>query len=391
MRRGETIFVDHAAALGGAELYLLDVVRNYDRPCRVVLFESGPLVQELESAGVEVKVVGAPLAVRSVRKKSGALGSLLRAPAIVSFIRRLRREFAGADSVLLNSQKALIAGAPAAKLAGVPAVWNLHDILTSDHFGQLNRRVAVGVANRFLERVIANSNASRAALVESGFRGNKIDIVYNGIDAGRFTGVSSERRAELRDSLGVPTGSRVVGLFSRISEWKGQHVLIDAIAELDGVYALLVGSALFADDERYQNALHERIRDLGLGDRVIMAGFRSDIPALMGSCDVVAHTSTAPEPFGRVIVEAMLSGVPVVAANAGGVAEIIRHGENGLLSKPGDASELAGYLRQLTDPDMDSSAMVDEALRDAASRFSIHQMVSGVAESLERARNASST
>ena len=86
---------------------------------------------------------------------------------------------------------------------------------------------------------------------------------------------------------------------------------------------ILVGDALFGEQD-YVKQLHQQIEELQLQNRVKFLGFRNDIPLLMAACDLVAHTSTSPEPFGRVIVEAMLSGTPVVAAASGGAVELVR-------------------------------------------------------------------
>ena len=85
---------------------------------------------------------------------------------------------------------------------------------------------------------------------------------------------------------------------------------------------------------------------LRLGDRVRFLGFRMDIPQLMSACDLIVHTSTAPEPFGRVIVEAMLCGKPIVASAAGGATELITHKHTGWLTTPGDVLKLAATINQ---------------------------------------------
>ena len=98
----------------------------------------------------------------------------------------------------------------------------------------------------------------------------------------------------------------VIGHFSRLSPWKGQHILLEALVHCPAdVVAILVGDALFGEQD-YVQTLKAQVESLGLQNRVHFLGFRSDIVPLMHACDVVAHTSTAPEPFGRVIAEAML-------------------------------------------------------------------------------------
>ncbi len=98
-------------------------------------------------------------------------------------------------------------------------------------------------------------------------------------------------------------------------------------------------------------------------------GFRSDIAPLMAACDLVAHTSIAPEPFGRVIVEGMLCQRPVVAANAGGAAELVDHGKTGWLHSPGDARKLADIIMTCRDRPKQAAAIAHAAKIDASQRF----------------------
>jgi glycosyltransferase involved in cell wall biosynthesis len=120
-------------------------------------------------------------------------------------------------------------------------------------------------------------------------------------------------------------------------------VFAEALARLPGATGVIVGAPLFGE-EAFETELREKIMELGIADRVWLLGFRKDIPLLMCSMDIIAHCSIAPEPFGRVVVEAMLAGKPVVASAAGGVMEIIQHGETGYLVEPGNVSALVAML-----------------------------------------------
>ena len=135
-----------------------------------------------------------------------------------------------------------------------------------------------------------------------------------------------------------------VGHFSRLSHWKGQHVLLEALALCPPqIGAIFVGDALFGEED-YAQGLHEQVARLGLCARVRFLGFQPHVQSLMRVCNLLAHTATAPEPFGRVIVEGMLCGRPVVAAAAGGALEIIQHERTGWLAPPGDIAQLAKVL-----------------------------------------------
>jgi glycosyltransferase involved in cell wall biosynthesis len=147
---------------------------------------------------------------------------------------------------------------------------------------------------------------------------------------------------------------------------------------MPSVHVLLVGDALFGEDEAYARQLHRQCDALNLTNRVHFLGFRDDVPALMSLVDVIAHTSTAPEPFGRVIVEGMLAGTPVVATAAGGAREIINSGENGLLVPPADAAALRDALNQfLSAPDW-AHHIADAARTTAQNRYSPEAMLSSI-------------
>ena len=174
----------------------------------------------------------------------------------------------------------------------------------------------------------------------------------------------------LRDNLELE-GKFVVGHFSRLSPWKGQHILIEALGQCpQDVVVILVGDALFGEQEYVQD-LHEKVIALGLENRVKFLGFRADIPQLMAVCDLVAHTSTAPEPFGRVIIEAMLCGKPVVAAQAGGAIELVQDGINGFLVTPGKPQELARVINNCRQESVKTANIANNAKISASQRFDV--------------------
>jgi glycosyltransferase involved in cell wall biosynthesis len=279
------------------------------------------------------------------------------------------------DVVHCNSQKAFAAAAAAAWLARRPVLWHLRDMLTPEHFSAAMRRLAVRTANLFAARVVCNSQATARAFVAAGGHARLVRVLYNGIDASAF---ADEPPSAARDALGLVEGF-TVGCFSRLSPWKGQHVLLQALGELPGVRALVVGEALFGEEE-YARGLRRQAERLGVADRVRFLGFRSDVPRLMAACDVIAHTSVAPEPFGRVIVEGMLAGRPVVATDAGGAREIVAHAENGLLVPPGDAAALAAAIRSLRADPARARALAASGRRLALDRFSRAGMARGFGE-----------
>jgi glycosyltransferase involved in cell wall biosynthesis len=246
--------------------------------------------------------------------------------------------------------------------------FHLHDILSADHFSGINRRLIVSLANR-AEAVVANSLATAEAFQSNGGKKDLVRVIPNGFEISRFR--APLRSPELPDS--VPPGDfPLVGSFGRITRWKGQDVLIKALAELPGVHGLIVGGALFtAEDRIFREEIRKLAADLGVADRVHFVGFCRDIVPLLFRIDLVVHCSTSPEPFGRVIVEAMLAGRPVVAAKAGGALEIVKDHETGLLVEPSDSHALARAIHELLGNRQLAATLGDSAKKEAEARFGL--------------------
>lgn len=337
------LFVDQTGQMGGGELSLLDVVRYCEEEREVALFSDGPFREALEKLGVRVHLLAAGR-MDEIGRGAGSGSIAAGVPAMLGLRKELRRLASGFDVVYANSQKAFVMGA-LAKRKGQRLIWHLRDIMTADHFSQVNRKAVVFAGNRAASTVIANSQATLEAYVEAGGERSKAVVVYNGIDARPFDAVTDAEVAALRKGLNAE-GTFLVGVFGRLSPWKGQHVAIDAIAETPGAHLVIVGEALFGEQE-YAEGLRRQVREKGVEDRVHFLGFQRQVPAWMKAVDVVAHVSTAPEPFGRVIVEGMLAERPVIASRAGGVLEIVEDGRSGMLFSPGSAGELAAGISVL--------------------------------------------
>jgi len=148
--------------------------------------------------------------------------------------------------------------------------------------------------------------------------------------------------------------ARLIVNVARVVPWKGLHIYVEALADVlprfpDAV-GLIVGDP--ADDPSYSDYLRRLVDSYGIGDRLRFTGFRPDALAVMAASEVVVHSAVKPEPFGRVVVEAMSLGRPVIAAEAGGPLESVRSGVDGILVSPGDPVALgAAISRVLTRPE----------------------------------------
>jgi glycosyltransferase involved in cell wall biosynthesis len=365
------LFLDQSGHLGGAELSLLSISKNYRSNGLVCLFADGTFRQALEDNHIPHKVLAMTPFV--VNRQSGLFKGLLSLSTVLPIILqviRLSRKF---DLIYANTQKAFVIGAVASYLSHRPLVFHLRDVLSADHFSSTNLQLVIFLANHHARLVIANSEATKIAFIEAGGKSELVQVAYNGFNANDYV-THSAKILPSKDDFGFNKNQYLIGHFSRLSPWKGQHILLTALSVCpENIAAIFVGDALFGEQE-YVQQLHQQVQELGLAHRVRFLGFRSDIPELMSVCDLIAHTSTAPEPFGRVIVEAMLCGKPIVAAGAGGTSEIIEHDKTGWLTQPGNAEQLAKRICQCVENPQHVAAVAQIAKQNAMEKFSLTSM-----------------
>ncbi|WP_233885888.1 glycosyltransferase family 4 protein [Paraburkholderia flagellata] len=374
--------IDQSGVLGGAELSLLEVVKGLRSRIDVLLFNDGPFREALDKAGARVEVIDSG-ALSNVRRDGGAAPRLGVLAGIAALVRETRRRARKADVLYANTQRAMVIGVLAGKLARKPVVWHLRDIVSDEHFGRVQRAVIKGCAKLGLAHVIANSHASAKVFAQlTRFDTKRIDVVHNGVDESPFRALARVPQAQLRAQIGLPEDAFLVGAFSRLARWKGQHVLLEALLSEPRAHAVFVGAPLFGEDA-YAAELRAFVEANGLQERVHFLGFRHDIAACMRAVDVIAHTSITPEPFGRVVVEGMLAQRPVVASRDGGVTEIVEHGKSGLLCTPGDAKELAATIARLHDDAALREGLAAQGLATARERFGKQQYVDAVERVLD--------
>lgn len=373
------LFVDHAGVMGGAEHSLVDIVPAFAPHARVLLLGDGPFREELQRRGIPVDVdaLGASAAVR----KAGGLPSMAAVFDVIGAARRLARRARDFDVIYANSQKAFVVSAITGWISGQRVVWHLRDILGPPHFSGPNVRIAVWLANRRASVVIANSRATADAFVAAGGKATLVRVVHNGIDAAPFDAVSDTAARALRHEVGAHEGMPLVVHVGRFHPWKGQQVLLRALALEPRAQAWIVGAPLFGE-EAFAAELRALASSLGLESRVRFLGLRDDVPALLRAADIVVHSSVYPEPFGRVVVEGMLAGRPVIAADAGGVTEIMRNEETGLLVSPDEPRALAGAITRLIDDPKLAASIAGRGATHARREFARGAMVRGVVDAV---------
>jgi len=262
-------------------------------------------------------------------------------------------------------------GILAAQLAGIPCVCHVRDFEKLNWF---DRRLAARAS-----ACIYISQAVQHCHLEAGVPHEKGRVVYNGVDWAAFG--AAQDCEETRRSLGAEGSEPLVGIVGRLDHWKGQHVFLEAMAvireRLPQARGVVIGDPV-PYDLAYRDRLLALRDELILSQQVSFHGFRQDLPGLMAALDVLVLASISPEPFGRVLIEAMAAATPVVATDAGATREIVQHGAEGLLVPAGDAQALATAVVQLlSDPDL-AEAMGRRGQETVRERFSVQQYVGGV-------------
>jgi glycosyltransferase involved in cell wall biosynthesis len=287
------------------------------------------------------------------------------APSLVGLARYVRRQ---QIAVIHTSDRPRDAAAAVvlARLTGAKCVIQAHV-----GFGDWMRPV-LRWSLRNADALVGISEFVAETLVAAGHDPARVHVVLNGIDASPWQQPAD--RDEIRRQLGLAPSDPVVLTVCRLFPSKGVGELIDAVATLSSAYPNL--RLLVAGHEMvrgYADELARRAAERGVTGNVMFLGRRNDIDQLMAAADVFAMPSIG-EPFGLVYLEAMATGIPVVALDSGGAPEVVDHGVTGLLSLPGDSTALAANLATLLDDPGLRARMGEEGRRQVHARFTIDRM-----------------
>ena len=384
------LFVDHVdRILGGAQVNLLELLPELRADPSLELAcacaPNGPLSQRVRELGVAqfphelpaaagaLRVVGRGFSLRDAWRARAALRA-------AQFELECTFEHFQPDVVISIPNKDHFCAAAACRNAELPSVWWVNDIVSPQFFPRLVRLVFLHRARRDAAQVVVVSEFARRALLEQGLPAAKVRTIHNGIPLARYARTAP---GALHRLLGLPPTEPLAGVVGRFTPWKGQDFFLRLaarwIAENPRGHFVLVGQA-FNEEQALETQLKNFVRENGLAARVHFVPFQTDAAAVFSDLSVLLHTSTAPEPFGRVIVEAMAAGTPVIAARAGGVPEIITDGVDGFLAPPGDVEAYLAALRKvwLAPPnDALTATLAAAARRTVVERFSIERVRTG--------------
>jgi glycosyltransferase involved in cell wall biosynthesis len=212
---------------------------------------------------------------------------------------------------------------------------------------------------RLIDHVICVSDAARESLISQGLSSERATTIHNGIDPDAFRASIKRSPRAVRRDIGLSDDVLIVGNIGMIKEWKGQLVLVQAMARVvpkhPDVRCVIVGGIAdqHGQDAAYLRQIQQYIEDHGLNGVVQLVDYQPNVAEFMQILDVMVHSSIDPEPFSRSVIEGMTLGRAMIGTRTGGTPEAIEDGVSGMLVRPNDSDELADKIeRLLRDPEL---------------------------------------
>jgi glycosyltransferase involved in cell wall biosynthesis len=384
------LHIEYGIGFGGSVVSLSELIRGLTDAQRtestVVTFQSPEVLGKLFPADAIVPLK--PLLSYRTRDlvreffSRTALRRVFRIPALKAYAvldvahdAFLARKLAtigrriGADLVHVNNTWTT-SGVQAARLLGVPCVVHFRGFEPAQP-DTISQRYGQWVEHT-VTRCIGISQAISESIVAFGVPRERVTTIHNPVSLEPYQTTAAVRES-IRSRHGLHPEHLVVAVFGRLTAWKGQLELLQALAPILGdcpeLRIMIVGDESDSDAREYGQGIRAFADAPEHRDRVVLTGYQHDVAGYYGASDIVVHCSREPEPFGRVVIEGMASGKPVVAMNEGGPPEIIAHDVDGLLVAPrDDAAMRVAIVRLRNDPAL--RARLGEAGRTTvATRF----------------------
>jgi len=378
VKSARILHVIYSLEIAGAEMDLVAkakvLVEEYGYHIAIAcLLRRGELTEEAERNGI------------------GVIGPIMSGKSDIRVIPRLVGIMRSGkfDIVHTHMFASNFLGRVAAILAGVPVIVSTVQLIAErEKWWEILLDRALQVKT---DVMITSSEAVRRSFIKRGIREDKIVTIYNGIDFSRFDSIDRTRaRDKIRREFDLDDSIYLVGTVARLQRVKGIECLIEAAKHV--MEGIPDARFLIVGDGPQKAELEYRIKQLGLSSRFIFAGTRGDVPAILSALDLFVLPSLS-EALGIAVIEALLMQVPVVATNVGGVPEIVKSGETGLLVSPKDPIRLGEAIAYMHSNRDEASTMAQAGERRVREMFEISRLAQkqvGLYEMLLARRQAES-
>jgi glycosyltransferase involved in cell wall biosynthesis len=346
------LFIHQSAELYGSDKTMLYFLSELDKtkylPVIVLPFD-GPLKAELEKNNI--KVVIAPV-LKLYRK-------MFTPKNLIKFFREYKEGVRTLDELndehdfklVYSHTLAALIGIIFAKKRKIKHLWHVQEIIAKPKVFNLAFKKILSIKSN--DKVVYDSIATMNFWIENNkYLAAKSEAVWNGIETNNIQTFSETQIAEVRKDFFLSNNNDeiIIALVGRINSWKGQQLLLNAFNILSkthkNIKLVYLGSAP-PNQEIFEIDLKNKISEFKLGEKVILIPFQNEIAKFWNAIDIAVVPSTEPEPFGMVVIEAMLAKKPVVASNHGGPTEIVANDTTGFLFEPNNPQSLARALEKL--------------------------------------------
>ena len=342
------LYLHAGAEMYGADKVLLELIKGLNKDefeAHVILPNNGVLVGALESVGAKVKVIDYPILRRKFFNPKGILeyfGSYNRYSKQIA-------KYAKENGITLihNNTTAVLEGIYLKSKLKLPLVWHVHEIIVkpkaiSDFINFL--------MGRYADKIVTVSNAVANHVKGSRFvKGNQVQVIYNGVDNTVYHEMDA---SAVREQFGIAKDVLVIGMVGRVNAWKGQGDFLEAVTPIlqanPKAIAFLAGSA-FEGEEWRGEELEKNVSESPVAGQIKRIDYYSKTTELYNMFDIFILPSTNPDPLPTVVLEAMACGKPVVGYRHGGVCEMVKEGENGILATPNQPAELSKAIEELVE------------------------------------------
>ena len=342
------LYLHAGAEMYGADKVLLELIKGLNKDefeAHVILPNNGVLVGALESVGAKVKVIDYPILRRKFFNPKGILEYLSSYNRYSKQIAKYAKE--NGITLIHNNTTAVLEGIYLKSKLKLPLVWHVHEIIVkpkaiSDFINFL--------MGRYADKIVTVSNAVANHVKGSRFvKGNQVQVIYNGVDNTVYHEMDA---SAVREQFGIAKDVLVIGMVGRVNAWKGQGDFLEAVTPIlqanPKAIAFLAGSAFEGEEWRVEE-LEKNISESPVAGQIKRIDYYSKTTELYNMFDIFILPSTNPDPLPTVVLEAMACGKPVVGYRHGGVCEMVKEGENGILATPNQPAELTKAIQELAD------------------------------------------
>ena len=377
------LYLHAGAEMYGADKVLLELIKGLDKgefEVHVILPNDGVLVSSLEEAGAKVKVINYPILRRKYFNPSGIL------EYFSSYNRYSKQiaDYAKGNGITLihNNTTAVLEGIYLKRKLKLPLIWHVHEIIVkpkaiSDFINFL--------MGSYADKIVTVSNAVANHVKQSHYvKDDQVQVIYNGVDNAVYKMMDA---SGVRDQFGIAQDALVIGMVGRVNAWKGQGNFLEAVTPIlesnPKAVAFLAGSA-FDGEEWRMDELEKAISDSPVAGQIKRIDYYNKTTELYNMFDIFVLPSTNPDPLPTVVLEAMACGKPVVGYHHGGVCEMVKEGENGLLVTPNQPVELSKAIQELAENTEKRAQFGEASIKRQTELFSLESYIKNFSDLYKR-------